>query len=306
MKMYTDFDIYSRALIASKDVDPIYPFIKSLVKYKPDYNKYWFALVYVMFYSLESAIKFCEEIPAPEHWNESVFKKLRTSGHISKMGHERRGKQRTIENQIFMVDSFREYLESGDFALIALEDNRSFRNQVEKWPQHSGWASFKIAEVFEKALGAENLKVMDLGLEGRDPNSNDGPVGGLRWLYGRENEFDASIFSTWNNLGRKLAKNWKVDIGEVESALCKWHKLVSGKYYIGHDIEELCELRGTLGNSFNKIMDQFASRFWMNEAIHGVRKEYKAIYSEKQRIMNADFSPMLPKTDVFQLILNTD
>lgn len=304
MNMYKDFDKFSRALIATKDVDPLYPFIKSLLKHNPDYQREWFVLVYVMFYSLESAIKFCNEMPTMDNWHEGVFRRLR-NGWITKMGHERRGKQRTIDNQILMIKTFMEYLESGDFQLIKLDDNKVFRKRVETWPQHSGWASFKIAEVFEKALDHENLAVIGMGLEGRDPNSNDGPVGGLRWLYGREHEFDQSILNTWEDFGSNLHNAWGVDIGEVESCLCKWHKMMTGKYYIGHDIDELWELKDVVGwSQFSQIMaENFHHQFLTLR--HGIDKKSKGLYKDTGQILNAKFAIKLPEADVLQILLES-
>lgn len=307
INMYKDFDIFSRALIASKDVDPIYPFIKSLLDVNRNWMPEWFCFAYVNMYSLESAIKFCRDIPSPVDWIEgdgaSHFIDMRESGFINKMGHERRGSQRAINNQYMMFDTAATAILNNS---LDLDSQLDFKASVtQNVHMYGPWATFKIAEVYEKALDIKSLKIPDLGINERDPNSNDGPIGGLRWLYGRDNVYDKSIFPTWNKFGENLAKSWNVDIGEVESSLCKWHKIVTGKYYIGHDIDELWELKEIVGEGFEDIMmANFGIEFVTLR--HGVDRKMKQLYKDTGKILNANFATVLPKGDVLQILLETE
>jgi hypothetical protein len=303
ISLYEDFDVFARALIASNDCDPVYPFIRSTLKHF-SFEPEWFCFAYTTFYSLESAMKFCKNFPERKDYNMGRFFDLRQRGVISKMGYERRGNQRTMVNQNTMFQSFNIAI---DTEALKWNTNQCFRQSLrENIPFHGAWATFKVAEVFEKVLLIKTLKVLDLGLDGRDPNSNDGPCGGITWLYGKDNEYDKTIFPHWNRFGENLAKGWGVDIGECETALCKFNKLVSGKYYVGHDIDEHNELKNEWGkNTFLKIMSEnFDERFW--KGVHGVRKEFKTRYKNCNVIINDDFAGKYRKLDVLQTILNTD
>lgn len=284
-QFYKDFDVYARALMGSNDVDPTYPVIKSIVD-KEGFDPYWFAFVYVGFYNLETAIKMCREIPTHEDWhkNKKLFAERRRDKVWSKFGHERRGTARNIQTQVnnfsavavFLetINDEMEYLAAPEVVKNWHIDQASFRAALQTLPFHGGWASFKIAEIFEKAFGVDQFTIPDLGVVGRDPNSNDGPVGGLRWLYGRENEYDNGWYNVWDDLGSRLAEAWGVDIGKVETCLCKFSKLVGGKYYIGHDVAELVELEHVLDKKvYQSIMiDNFDERLWINSFVFSVAK----------------------------------
>lgn len=316
-KFYDDFGLYCRALIGSKDVDPTYPVIKSIIE-KEGVDPLWFAFVYVAFYNLETAILMCREIPTHEHWfdNKRLFFVRRRDKIWSKFGHERRGSARNVENQIKMFDAIARFLDTINDELEYLTapeeiknwhiDQYSFRTALQTLPNHGGWASFKIAEIFEKSFDFNNFTIPDLGVVGRDPNSNDGPVGGLRWLYGRDNKYDANWYEVWERFGARLAKSLNVDIGVVETCLCKWHKMVSGKYYIGHDIHEFHELEIVLGRkNYRSIMsDHFNPEIWVD--FHGVQKQWKSTFSSKGEIVFSSFADGIPEIDVLDIILQEE
>lgn len=306
MKIYKDFDTFSRALMTSQDVDPVYPFIKSLLK-KKDYEPEWFIFIYVMFYSLDSAIKFCDVMPCDYYFDVEKFKELRKT--VKHFGHERRGHCRNVNNQILMINEYLEYFvkkESIKFYRETHKDNASFQDYVASMKFNGGWASFKTTELFEKALDYTQLAISDLGLDGRNPNSNDGPVGGLRWLFGRDIEYNKNYFDIWNDFGRNLSKAWGVDMGKVETCLCKWHKFYSGKYFIGHDIQEFVELEDTLGKKdYTDIMEEnFDPVFWYNK--HKLEKNLKKHYAETGEFIYADkFLDSIPSINVKEIMYET-
>jgi hypothetical protein len=315
-RIYRDFDIFSRALIGSRDVDPTYIFIKNLLREKNEIKPEWFAFCYVAFYSLETAYKMCEHMPTPKHWDSKLFEYLRkgngSNSNLTRFGHERRGTARNVNEQIKMFDYISEFVECIDtrknpIRLVEgktyFQDNNSFKQAVQNIPQHSVWAAFKLAEIFEKSLGYNQFAIPDLGLDGRDPNSTDGPVGGLRTLFGTEEQYDKSYFKIWNEFGFKLADAWKADIGEVETCFCKWYKFKSGKYYINHDIDELIELKHTLGKElFEQCVIDFDQNIFLNKK--GVEKDKKSLYKDTGVIYNSHYHSKIPKCDVVEIMLS--
>jgi hypothetical protein len=310
MDQYKDFELYSRALIESKDCDPVYPFIKDIIK-EYNFQPEWAVFIYVAFYNLESMIRMCERMPTVNEWNPKLFKALRLSGKLRKFGHERRGTQRIIENQINMFDNiicFIDWFEdlegnAMDFRIT----NEDFRKEIERLPNHGSWTAYKLAELFEKSLGRKYLEILDLGIDDKDFSRNDGPLGGLRHLFDptpdRSTKFDKTYWlPIFNKFGEELSKGWGVDMGEVETCLCKWHKMKTGNYWVGHDIAEFIELEEVMGaERYQKLMSKnFDERFWYH--YKGFPKHLKNIYKETGSIVQSDFAKRLPKIDVMQII----
>lgn len=305
-KLLKDFDVFSRALVMSNDVDPTYPVIKDILKHKPHYQPEWFVFVYVAYYSLESAVQFCDMWPTYEEYKDNTgkFIKLREERRIiNKFGHERRGTCRNPKNQLVLFKAAGDFIKN-DLKTLEKASNLDFRVRLESKPWHGGWSAFKIAEIFEKSLGWENLKIKDLGLDGRDPNSNDGPIGGLRWIFGRDNKYNQNWFKTWNRFGSELSKAWDFDIGEVETCLCKWHKTVSGKYFVGHDIQEFVELKHVLDKDvYWQIMSgNFDKGFWKGK--NTLDKHLKSHYLSKGEILYGDYGKKITPISIADIILS--
>jgi len=310
MNTYKDFDLFTRALVNSRDVDPTYPVLNSIIKHF-DFEPEWFAFVYVGFYSIETAIKMCKIMPTKDDWKPVVFKQKRNDGLLTKFGHERRGTARNIDVQIKMFDEIVDFIKGINMIQMGvvgdppdLDNNEEFRAAIATLPQHSTWACFKLAEVFEKALGYKHFQIKDLGIEGKDPNSSDGTVAGLRLLTGgKDLNFDKSWYSIWNKFGVELAKAYKYDVGEVETSFCKFNKMTEGKYYVGHDIDEFYELEHILGGDYDKIMSKhFDVQLWNHGK--GLQKELKNKYSTEGYIYNCHFALTTKSVDVREVLLS--
>lgn len=308
MDLFKDFELFSRALIGSNDVDPTYPMVKSICNHF-NFIEEWFIFMYVTFYSLSSGIKMCKSMPSPQDFDPSKFEALRR--HTNDFGHERRGKSRNPGMQIKGLLSARELIEDIFCADITedspsfIKDNLTFRTKISSLPNHGDWAAFKIAELFEKSAGYKTLKIKDLGLEGRNPNSNDGPVGGLRWLFGRDIKYTSNVYDYWNAYGESLSKAWGVDMGKVETCFCKFHKLKTGKYYVGHDIDEFWDLIEVIGEEdfWHLIDDSGLDRDILSRK--GVLKQEKKLYKEEQVIINNHYGEQLHTIDAAEIAFET-
>jgi len=301
-KIYIDFDLFTRIMIVSGDDDPTYPMIKSVYELY-DFEPHWFVFMYHAFYSIESAVKMCKIMPAKEYWNEVKFRKLREKNKFS-FGYERRG-LRNVDNQVKHLNAVVKFLDEIDDHLI---DNLTYRRGVENLPQNGGWASFKNAEIFEKALGYKQLEIPDLGIDHRDVNSDsDGPIPALRLLYGWENHYFNDIIPAWNRLGVALAEEYGVSVGKIETCLCKFIKPIKGQYFPGHDIYEFHSLKDVLGmENWETVMnDNFSERF-LEPITHEQFKRNNKYYSEKGKYLNSDFASEMESVNVLEVILNID
>ena len=305
MRIYKEFDLFTRALVNSKDVDPTYMVLKDIIKYY-GFEPEWFAFVYVGFYNIETAIKMCKLMPEKDNWNPKKFKELRQEGFLSKFGHERRGTARNVDVQIKMFGEIVEAINAiNNFQFEEqINTNEDFREYLTNISQHSTWACFKLAEVFEKALDYRQFKINDLGIIGKDPNSSDGTIAGLRLLTGgKEEVFDKYWYPIWDNFGAKLAKAYNYDIGCIETSFCKFNKMSEGKYYVGHDIDEMFELKEVLGKqTYNSIMKKhFDEQF---QATNGVRKHIKNTFKDSGFVFNAHYALTTKPVDVGEILLS--
>lgn len=270
---FSNFEKYVHALVKSKDCDPTYPLIKQVIK-EEKFDPEWFLFVYVLYYNLDAAIQVCRIFPTRESWSEPEFKAK--AGHIRKFGAERRGTHRIYENQLkafegwFAVDLTEAQWTYGCYA---------FRELIKSIPFQGDWAAFKLTELHEKSLGFQNLapKNMDIGV--RDVNSSLGPVGGCRCLYGIEHVYPQSIATEWEAMGVSMAARWGYDLGEIETALCKWSKMSKGSYFVGHDIQEFIHLKHLWSPEvFNMMMEscEFPKEMWKQELdVKKLKKAYK-------------------------------
>lgn len=232
---FTDFERASLALIQTQDVDPVYPFLKSIIKYE-GFDAETAIFMYVYYYSIESMVLFMRGLSQ----GESPTKMFQQ---ISKFGMERgRTPQvRRIEN---FEKAFDRWLSVESILKSQTLDFNSGRELFKTIPFFGEWACYKICELMDQTLSYDNLKINGLGIENSDPNKNTGPVFGLRYLYGINNKYTKAIIPEWEALGWNLSKIWNAPIGQIESCLCKVPKILhKGSYVVGHDINEFLALK---------------------------------------------------------------
>lgn len=243
---YYDFEKASLALIQTKDVDPVYPFLKSIINHE-NIDPETSVFMYVYYYSIESMVLFMREISTHKCPYETFNK-------INKFGMERgRTPQvRRIENFGKALSRWNEIKES---LKQKTHDFNSGRELFKTIPYFGDWACYKICEVLDQTLGYDNLRINGLGIEDSNPNKNTGPIFGLRYLYGMDKKYSKQILKEWEVFGWSLAKKWGAPIGQVESCLCKVPKILhKGSYVVGHDINEFLALKD------NNIFEE--KHFW--------------------------------------------
>jgi hypothetical protein len=271
LNKFQDFELYAKSMIACKDADPVYPFLKEVIK-KEGFELTSSIYNYSYFYSIESMVRLQR--------NECNFFQC-------KFGTER-GRTPQVRRFENYMKSWLAYEKSVILPRsYTVGSGREFAELLkESVPYYGHWVSYKITELFEKVGGFTNLAPADMNIEGSDLNGTSGPVGGLRVLYGEDTVYGQSIVPEWEALGKTLAARWSVDIAEVESLLCKFRKLVAGKYYVGHDVAELKHLEHLWTPSEFKDMIQSAG---LDYAVcnQGLVKNNKSVYATTGVIVNA-------------------
>jgi len=269
------FEEFSLALVKSKDVDPVYPFLKNVIALE-GFNAEEAIFWYGYFYSIESMVLL---LRGAKTFSECKF------------GTER-GRTPQIRRLENMQKTQAAWLAAGVTKRAeTAQTGREFAEFIKTMPYFGGWVSYKYAELFEKTLGYTNLQPSDMNVAEGDPNGDGGPCGGLRALYGRRHTYSSAVFKEWEMLGQTLSARWGFDLGEVETSLCKYSKLLNGKYYIGHDVAEFTHLEHLWGKaSFERLMTNtgFDTSLW----VPGFVKTHKKAYKEHGTLINNNFARM--------------
>jgi len=269
---FADFEKASLALIKTGDADPVYPFLKQLIAFEK-FHPTEACFLYVYFYSLESMTAFLRKTSlscGTEEELKATFTGL-------KFGMER-GRTPQVRDFNNFLKARRAWL--GINFSEAVKSPAHFRAAMKGVPYFGEWASYKMCEVFQRALGHSSLDLPDIGINEGDANSSTGPIFGLRYLYGIDNTFTRSIIPEWNALANTLAARWNADLSEVETCLCKVPKILKkGSYFVGHDIWELSLLKSHLPD-YSAIMNncKFDPALWDLELDHKEVNKLKKAY----------------------------
>lgn len=241
------FTRFARGMHAARDIDPLYPVLAHLFAVvdepgeAPDDadKQVWAVLVYVAFYNLPSALTYLDETS----WQPGALLPAATARSLP-TGIERRGLRGGVVIH-HLEDLSRKAYAAGGFASW-LAPTMSIppplrwyeaRQRLERVAFNGRWASYKTAEVLQKALRWP-LEPPDMGMDGAT-----GPLAGLRTLFPEPRTSPGGGYSRVDVAeaqGRALLDHLQragvpVDIAEVETLLCDWHSLVEGRYYVGHD-----------------------------------------------------------------------
>lgn len=213
------------AEIDTKDVDPVYPVLETVGRLQD-----WSAdhlvrsvFLHVAYYDLGSALV------AADAWPQRPVGLL--------CGTERRG-HRTPERLTKHLDALDAWL--GDAPAETVRDLLTGSPAdafdavvaaVGQIPGNGRWASYKTAEMLWKVAGYP-LEAARLEIEG-----SSGPAAGLLLL--------APDTRPTELLAKLLMADLEVSTGasvrpeQVETTLCDFHALFTGRYYVGHDIDQM-------------------------------------------------------------------
>ncbi len=254
-KTFRDLVRFGRHLVASKDIDPLYPVLRYLQKDLEYEQAVWHTFLYVAWYNLSSAQSMFDRYPDP---NPRILKRIQTAQRQLPTGTERRASRGgkvalhlasymdTLKNYQNHIDYYRKGITP--WPLIPksetekhLHDNWQHMNsRLQELYLNGRWAAYKHLEVLRR-VNHMPFTAPDMGHQ-----FSSGPREGLAMLYGEVPGQDASTIALLDSQGvdlqRRLAeRGLKMDIEEVETLLCNWKSTVKGKYYVGHDIDEFQE-----------------------------------------------------------------
>jgi hypothetical protein len=226
-----DYARFHKLSLETGDVDPVYPVLREIAKNQELTREETIRLVFmhVAYYHLGSGLAYF-------------------AGERGKMptGTERRGHRDERKLTIHMDTLETISASAGGFAAfldptIGADRRQSWANLVEKLqtiPGNGRWASYKTAEMLWKVAGFD-VAAPDMG----HANSS-GPRQGLALLTAIPKGNSPDVIQGLNGISDRLC-NWlhhqhlPSAVEEVETTLCDFHALVEGRYYVGHDIDQM-------------------------------------------------------------------
>lgn len=281
-RLFSDFCKFATAQIRIGDIDPVYPILKTYYNMRgmAGERALWFTFLYVLWYNVGVAERLYNQYNYPATIRRDKLEGLPT-------GIERRG-FRGNTNAAVAVD----YLVSqiGNLApwvagIVSWSDNevnwRMARVEFEKIPYCGPWASFKWADLLKNVHGYP-LTSPDIGVGGGGKNA--GPVPGLSLILEESWERCAEDIS----LQREFyvsCRLWGVPFNgmeEMETALCDFNSLYKGRYYVGHDIDDLMpKMSGASRTMWEARQESFSPRYLGEQGgWEGVRAELKPVYRD--------------------------
>lgn len=261
---YDDLARFGTAMLESKDIDPVYPVLGRLQEKlgltgTRDEEGLWLTVLYQAFYNLPSALVAFRRIG----WPVSRQGYCEANLHELPIGTERRGLRGGMVRDYLHGYWSAVHHEATDWYVkhggtnkpsqrrwmrafwtgeeTAEERYLKFWDQWQTIPYNGRWSAFKTAELLKE--------VHDFPMDAPDMRMQhcSGPREGLIWLYGLDNlgRYKAlERVRILNDYGLRLRRaladrglplSWE----QLETILCNFNSMRQGKYYVGHDIDEM-------------------------------------------------------------------
>jgi hypothetical protein len=254
-----DLYIFGEALVRTKDVDPIYPLLKEVIRSRglDREQAHWLVYLYLTFYNTSSAWKVFRELPdwragtGPFIWKswEQVHRPQ------LKINIERRGMRggKWVEALDKFCQHMRDYPAIESFLRTVSpwvpgslpgprspeQDYLTLWDRLQTIPYVGRWACFKWLDLLQH--------VMDFPIRAPDMRLAycSGPRQALEELYvGETSNRQDPAYITWldglgNDLRARLdGMGLSLTFDLLETVLCNYHSLCAGRYYVSHDLDE--------------------------------------------------------------------
>lgn len=239
--LFPDLVKFSKHHIKSKDIDPVYPVLAYLQRKMDEETALWHSTLYVAWYNIASGVSAFTLNPEFPPKKLKIFQQWPTA--TERRGH--RDWTKLLEHLSHYVQLAREMgsqrnllTGSGIGAVYGPSDWERVFNRLQVIYGNGRWAAYKMCEILRRVHGWP-IQAPDIG-----NRFSSGPRAGLALFYTPpEKQNEAAI----DKLDRQAAdlrtrltdKGLKVDFEELETILCDFHSLHQGRYYVGHDIDQM-------------------------------------------------------------------
>lgn len=254
-----DFMEFGQRLVASDDVDPLYPFLRHIYAKLSltDEQRLWFTFLYVASYNIASALWLFQRYPTVREVNRDV-NGIPTG--VERRGNRGRMMQGHINGFVRTIRTYggiREWIEQGwvnDEAFNfhgwtadsdGIRQNGLYANYERFWVTsqtvngNGRWATFKWAEILRK-VHEMSLQAPDMRLK-YSGKAEAKPARCMN-LFMMPTQSSVKALDRYGEILRetvaeRVGDKW--DFDTLETILCNFHSMTQGHYYIGHDIDEM-------------------------------------------------------------------
>ena len=221
----------------TQDIDPVYPVLRHfMIQEKVDNDaRAWLIFLHVAFYHLGSAAVAWD---LTEREPDRIFGAPIFGPHPLPCATERRGHRdatRMSQHLRALLDAFDR--SGGPHALLCAPSWAELTERVMSIHGNGRWAAYKTCELAQKVLGVA-IVPPDAAHE-----SSTGPRLGLQSVLGPQPAGNRpAVIADLDRRTRRLAVQvGETDLGYLETSLCDYHSLINGRYYLGHDIDQMLE-----------------------------------------------------------------
>lgn len=251
-----NFLIFSEHHLLSRDIDPVYPVLRSLYDQFPENRhdaRLWWTLMYAAYYKVSSMEEVRINTPA---FRVPADRLLKLPTGTERRGHrDARKLRRHIEAMLAMRErhgTLIAWLQDG-FTGDPFVDFTQLRRNVEACWGNGAWASYKVADLVQAVHGWK-IRATSAGQDHAGPR--DG--GRLLWTFADQGDRKPTDIMELRatNLLREMEHRLpegaleaaypfrRLELNHVETCLCDFYSMTRGRYYVGHDIDAmLSELR---------------------------------------------------------------
>lgn len=307
---------FAGAMVRTQDLDPLYPILRRLNEqdgHEPGSDEAMKrSVVYTAFYNIAAAECVVE---AAKHDKSAVVARQLAG----RAGTERRG-LRTPDFMVFHLNSIGiRARDAGGFTPWLQQHWTEESTPKERWelatevllavPYNGRWAAYKTCDILAEVHGWP-MEAPDAG-----HRFSSGPREGLLLLQAQTGHTFLPDLPEHNDQSQGAIERldratetvqhelWRRDVpmkmSEVETILCNWKALVSGRYYIGHDVDEMLgqvlslPQTGEYASVRSRLLKARRATFMpelLGEQLGwiGVRKELMGTYAWTGELVNAE------------------
>lgn len=238
MTLFDDYARFHELAIATQDVDPVYPVLGRIADelHWDTEQRTWAVLAHVAYYDLGSALQAVER----DQWLPGLTFGTERRNHRVPARFEKHWM--ALEHKATIHQGFYPWLRE----CLVSDEKQSWENVtnalLDVWG-NGRWAAYKTCEML--------TEIVDMPLEAPDMGHahSSGPRQGLGLLFpdsldctGHGTEAVRQLNAYSDIVCASLvSRGLPARLVNVETTLCDFHALHGGRYYVGHDIDQMQE-----------------------------------------------------------------
>lgn len=244
-KAFDDYQLFHAEAVRSGDYDPMYPVLANLAagqKWTRE-QTLWACMVFVAYYDLGSMLRVVTAHPEPTvPGDELLSLPCATERRAHRDPRQLRRHLAAVAEAANTWGGLEGWMDNG-LGMSEGHDGAGypvFSAWLRTLYGNGRWASYKSCELLAWVLAEQKIVPNDMGHA-----HSSGPRHGLELLVtGLPQGNSRDDIATLDRVSSELCERMITDgqwapVSVVETTLCDFHALAAGRYYIGHDIDQM-------------------------------------------------------------------